>query len=267
MKSFYTILFVALISPMFYAQNIVYHDFVGYLTTSDGQKISFKLMIDKINSGDFDGFSITDYNGKDYTKSIISGSLDVKGNSLTFEEKGNLETASTAKESSFCYITATNLSIVTFGKSNIVKGKFVGLFQTGGVCARGDVLLVNTDELVDTIVIEKPIVSMPQSSASQKADEQVQDFIMTSNEELLVKEWSNNTDIEIWDANLEDGDAVSIFVDDVLIKENVVLKNRKAIIELPDNKESFRLKIVALNEGSVGINTLNFKFKDATNNE
>ena len=51
-----------------------------------------------------------------------------------------------------------------------------------------------------------------------------------------------------------------------LIKENVVLKNRKAIIELPDNKESFRLKIVALNEGSVGINTLNFKFKDATNN-
>lgn len=253
MKLIAIILFVLFNLSLSFGQTSVQYNFSGIVTTSDGQMLSFKIVIDAIQSGGkFTGYSITNYKKKDYTKSLIKGTLNLKEKKISFQELSNVETKSTAQDSTFCYINAFDLDIEMFKKKNIIKGKFEGLFLSGEVCTTGAIVLVNKDvETLEFIIpVEEP-VSKPEKDIPF-------DSVMTSNEKLLVDNWKKDLTIELWDGSVEDNDAIAVYLNDKLIRKKVILKNVKNKIKLPTTENTFQIKIVALNEGNSGINTLNF---------
>jgi hypothetical protein len=263
MKLFSTTFLLMLIIPFGFGQTNDSYAFAGVLTTSDGQVMSFKLVVNELNEGRFKGYSATNYEGNDYTKSIVEGKLDLKEKKMSFKEISNTETTSTAEDSTFCYISASNLTIEISDKKNIIKGKFEGLFPSGKICATGALVLINKDVL-DKIVIEnKPKQNTPVSSTSEIKASTVTDSIFTSNEVLLINEWKNGLTLEVWDGDLQDNDEIAIYLNNVLKRNKIVLMHKKTIIDLPPNNQNFKIKIVALNEGRSGKNTINFKLKNA----
>ena len=74
----------------------------------------------------------------------------------------------------------------------------------------------------------------------------------------------NKISLEVWDGYFQDDDRISIYLNNELIEENLVLRNDKQVIALPQDKSKYLLKIVALNEGSSGINTVNFRLKNSS---
>ena len=231
--------------------------------TSDKQMMSFKIVINKFEEGGkFKGYSMTNYKeNNDYTKSAIQGVLNLKEKKMSFNEKGNLETTSTAQDSTFCYIHASNLTIVKNKNKYIIKGTFKGVFSSGKTCANGTVFLINNDGLFQQ---KKPV---KQTAINNKKENSISsDSIMTSNEKLVINTWDSELKIAIWDGNVEDNDEIAVYVNNQLIKEKIILKKKRFIIKLPSEKNHFNLKIVALNQGNSGINTLNFKLRHAGSN-
>lgn len=261
MKLFSATFLLMAISQACFGQNTDSYDFIGLLTTSDGQVMSFKLMVNEIKDGKFKGYSATDFEGDNYTKSTIEGELNLKEKKMSFREISNTETTSTAEDSTFCYITASNLTIDYSGKKNIIKGKFQGVFPSGKVCATGSVFLVNEDVLENIVKENKPAHN---GSESKKTEVKVHtDSVFTSNDVLLITAWGNDLTIEVWDGDLQDNDEIAIYLNDVLKREKVILKHIKTTIALPSKENKFSLKIVALNEGRSGKNTLYFSLKNA----
>ncbi len=260
MKSFYTLVFHLFISFVSIGQNSIQYDFRGVITTSDSQMMSFKIVIDQLKiGGEFTGYSVTNYKKKDQTKSFIKGVLNIKENKMSFKELRNMETHSSASDSTFCYIHTSELTIEVHKKKNIIKGKFKGVFPSGKVCTTGAVVMVNDDVLKD-IKFPKP---SSQKTISIPKKHTPPDSIMTANENLLVTNWKGDLTMELWDGGKrQDGDAIAIYLNDRLIRDKVVLKHDKTILKLPSNENRFHLKIIALNEGSAGINTLKFRFNN-----
>jgi len=266
MKYFSITLLLMATFPVCFGQSSGYKDFIGFLRTSDGQVINFKLMIGEIKGRTFKGYSATNYNSSDYTKSIIEGEIDLKENKMSFKEISNTETKSTAEDSTFCYITASNLTIQISDKKNILKGKFEGLFPSGKVCATGVLMLVNGDVLNDSIIENEPKLNQTACAKIEAKDSTIADSVFTSNEVLLVNEWKTGLAIEVWDGDHQDNDEIAIYLNDKL-QRKVVLMHKKTVINLLAKGDKFRLKIVALNEGRSGKNTLNFRLKNASTNK
>lgn len=262
MKLFSTTLLLMVITTFCFGQNPNY-EFKGFLTTSEGQLMSFKLMMTEIKEGKFKGYSATNYEGSDYTKSIIEGELDLNEKKMSFKELSNTETTSDAEDSTFCYINASYLTIEISVDKNIIKGKFEGVFPSGQSCATGSLILVNEDNLEDIQRTNEPVPNKTISANIEVKDPTVSDSLFTSNEVLSINEWQEGLTIEVWDGNIQDNDEIAIYLNDELKREKVVLRHKKALIDLPPNESKFRVKIVALNEGLSGKNTLNFRLRNA----
>jgi len=285
-----------MIIPFCYAQKPDSYEFVGVLMTANTQAMSFKVIVNEIKDGAFKGYSITDYEGKDYTKSAIEGELNLSDKKMSFKEVGNLETISTENEENFCYISASNLVIETSKKKNTIKGKFEGLFPSGKSCASGVILLVNKDDLKGLkTTFPKPMVtnvptkdSMVLTVIDNLAEEDTiqvagasqgialedvktnileDSLTLTSNEKLMINQWGNDASIILWDGERQDYDAVSVYLNGKLIRERIILKRTAAVVSLPTEDSVFQLKIIALNEGLSGLNTLNFRLENVGNEQ
>lgn len=262
MKLFSSVFSLILVSQALFGQNTVNQEFTGIIAISGGEKISYKLIIEEIENGIFRGFTISNFEGEDYTKTKIKGKLSLDDLSMSFEELDNVETKSSAEASTFCYVSAPNLKIRILKNKNIIAGKFLGLFPSGEECAGGIILLTNGGDLrkIEKMNVEKPVTieKMPVKKSLEF------DSVLTSNEKLEIVNRDNKISLEVWDGYFQDDDRISIYLNDELIEENLVLRNDKQAIALPQDKSKYLLKIVALNEGSSGINTVNFRLKNSS---
>lgn len=239
-----------------FGQTENFQEYTGILKTSEGQVIQLKLLLKEVKDGQFSGYTVTDYNGENYTKSTIDGKINISDNLFSFWEVGNTETKSQVQDSSFCFIKAPNLKIQNFGSKQLVSGLFTGEFASGKSCASGTIILthVNRVDSVSTLKNENN-----QDKREEKAYVKQDDSVLSANDEIKARISGNTVFLKLWDGNKQDKDMVAVYVNDIVVKEKVILRNKKIIIELLDIKAGDKLKIVALNEGFAGRNTLNFQ--------
>ena len=105
------LIIITFISTNIYSQNTF--SYLGTLILSNNTPISFSLELQEDN-GIVNGYSITNINTPDETKSEISGLYFKKDKSFQLQETQILQTKSEAALNTFCYISM-NLSF---------KGKF-----------------------------------------------------------------------------------------------------------------------------------------------
>ena len=102
---------------------------------------------------------------------------------------------------------------------------------------------------------------------TQKPTAKKVDVVLRSNDKLVIESKKNIILIKIWDGNIEDNDIISIYLNDKIFKENIILKKKKRSLSVPMIKGDSKLKIVAINEGDSGINTVNFSIKNTHNSK
>jgi len=244
-------------------------EFMGTLAITGGDVLSYKIVFNQTTNNEFTGYSITDFYGKNLTRTSIIGKYDTINNTFSFHELKNINTKMNLADSTFCFVTTKTLKIRNIKGNKIISGAFKGAFPSGESCAEGMIYLVESKlaEKIKAMTDTKPISSdstfIVKDNKVKKSNQMiiVKDTIkvLTSNQNLLMEHWSKNVSIEVWDGSVPDNDMIRIFLNDKILKENITLTSQKEIINLPSTESKFKLKFVALNEGYSGLNTLDFK--------
>jgi hypothetical protein len=249
--------FISIINPNFSQTEDIKQTFTGFMKLTSGQTIDIKIRIDSLANNNFQGTSITDYNGSNYTKSNIEGFVDLNHKKMNFKELRNTETLSKAKDSTFCYLSCPSLIIDTIANKYWISGIFTGNFLSGKICATGKIFLLSDDTIKTIVESQESINPIPTETTQAKHDTSFQ-----MNETLEINHWNNFTYLEIWDGNIEDDDAITIYLNNKIFIKKLIIGNQKKEIQLPDNQDLFEIKIKAKNEGKIGTNTLKFKLHD-----
>lgn len=244
--------------------------YIGTITTSSQQIYSYKISFKVDKNGKLTGTSTTDIYGKNKTTSQIVGKIDEKNNRISFYETNNTTTKSFANENSFCFISIENIAIKKEKNKNIIMGEYIGKFKNNQECSKGNIYLINTKNIEDKLnnIIDKLNIS---EDSLQKLSEIVSEPKITGNIPTLKSNetkkinWSlDKIYLEVWDGSVEDNDAISIYFNNKLIANNLIITKEKTNFIIPFEEKSGILKIVATDEGTVQMNTVNFMFKHNT---
>ena len=149
----FLILVIALISTKNYSQNTF--SYLGTLLLNNNSPINFSLELEE-NNGIVNGYSITNINTPDETKSEISGLYFENNKSFQLQETQILQTKSEAALNTFCYINM-NLSFKGKFGSKRLEGTFIGNFLDNKECASGKILLMEKTKLNKKICLQKGI--------------------------------------------------------------------------------------------------------------
>ena len=119
--------------------------YLGTLILSNNIPISFQLELEE-QYGIVNGYSITNINTPDATKSEISGLYFKSDNSFQLQETQILHSLSEAPLNTFCYI---NMNLAFKGKfgSKRLEGTFIGNFLDSTQCASGRIILMEEKKL------------------------------------------------------------------------------------------------------------------------
>ncbi len=259
---FIAIIVSFLITSLIHAQKNDY-EFIGAITTSSESIISYKLHFSVNKDGSIEGESTTDFYGSNITKSKVSGSINRAKTRISFSETQNISTKSEEDESIFCYIHTENLRIRTVKGKNVIQGHFEGKYPSGEDCEYGIIYLVSSSILEELNIDEDSIRKLDSIYTNMNKPQKEKKHLLRSNEELSVEWHSKFIEFEIWDAFREDGDMIDIYINDVLTKKHLLTKNEKQLIRSPIKDEQVTIRIVAVNEGKEGSNTVKYTFKDA----
>lgn len=241
-----------------FTQNTLKNEFVGVIKTSDEDIISYKINFTELENGKIEGFSYTDFYGKNYTKSKIVGTL--KESKLSFKEIGNVSSKSKEDIETFCFIHVENLKIKTINEKRIIQGKFKGLYSSGKSCTNGTIYLAGAELLEELNLNTDSLKKIDSLFRFKKAENDIK--LIKANDRVNMHWVSDRIILHVWDSYTEDNDIVNIYFNDILIEENLVIKNNKKVIEIPFTETNGIIKIVAINEGYTGTNTVNFILKD-----
>jgi hypothetical protein len=250
------------------SQNVNDFEFIGTITVKGGEKLSYKIVFNQVKDNNIKGYSITDLYGENLTKTLIEGKYDTVNNVLSFNELSNTYTKVDAADSTFCFVSAKKLKIKNINGSKIITGEFKGMFPSGEECAEGKIFLAESKVIkkiqsaVDSIKIHQDSIDTVHDSVNVKVFNKQQKMVLMSNDELLIKYLGTDLTLEIWDGAIPDNDKISIYLNDEIFKENITLTNNKKMFNLPAGEDKFKLKIVALNLGNAGVNTVTFAVKD-----
>jgi hypothetical protein len=211
----------------------------------------FEIQIDNSITGE----SITDIYGKDKTKSIITGNYNAQKNTLSFKEIQNSTTKSKALKEEFCFIESQDLQLKKIGDKKILTGKFNGRLPNGRLCAKGKIFLTSKENSIIEPINKSSLDSILNAKLTFKT--------LVANNSISIPWKSKTLNFYVWDGSNEDNDVISIYYNNTLIRENIILKNKKERITIPitSNSES-KLKIQAVSLGKEGKNTVNLLFVD-----
>ncbi len=238
-----------------FAQQENKNSYVGYITTENKQTISYQLVFEIQIDNSITGESITDIYGKDKTKSIITGNYNAQKNTLSFKEIQNSTTKSKALKEEFCFIESQDLQLKKIGDKEILTGKFNGRLPNGRLCAKGKIFLTSKENSIIEPINKSSLDSILNAKLTFKT--------LVANNSISIPWKSKTLNFYVWDGSNEDNDVISIYYNNTLIRENIILKNKKERITIPitSNSES-KLKIQAVSLGKEGKNTVNLLFVD-----
>ena len=256
MKSIFCLLL--LLPQVMYSQIASTNTYIGYLTTTSKDIITYQIDFDLKADNSISGESTTDIYGKNKTKSLIKGNYNDDKKLYSFKEINNTTTKSASSKEEFCFIECNDLKLKTLAGKEVLVGKFVGRYPNGESCAMGSIYLTNKN------VLEKEKINF--SAMDSLLNNKLEYKSINSKNSISIPWQSKSINFFVWDGSNEDNDVISIYFNDILIKENLSIKNKKEHIEIPLKKEGKGIvKIKAVSSGKEGKNTVNILFVDGTN--
>jgi len=261
--------------------------YLGSLSYGDDNIISYKLQF-TVNRGVLKGFSTYDFYGKNSTKSRIEGVLSKNGKRLSFKEVKKISSNSVVDDSSFCFVTVSDLRIKKIIDYKIINGVFIGEFPNGNQCASGTISLasniekelklfegkiINYEDSTGRIILPENLDSIVKKFNFKKVDSSILNSNLPLTKLKILKKGINETIIwpsniiyiQIWDGSTEDGDIINIYFNEELIEKNIEIKKEQKIFAFPFEQDSAIFKIEAVDNGSLGINTVNLLLKNNIN--
>ena len=238
---------------------LVYKGFV--VVNSSGAIYPYELQFAH-NDKEIDGFSITNQGFQDETKNRIQGLYYSNKKSLIVQEMSIVETNSIEELDMFCYL---QLDLIKNNKK--LNGTFIGYFNDSIVCAQGEVFLMEDKILkkklkklnkklskTDTLELKK-IIKNPEI-LKEKININSIDTLTMTNEDTCSISISSPFVFSIWDDKKEDGDIVKILVNNEVILDDFMLKNKKHNITFDDSTQKTSIQIIAKNVGDRPPNTV-----------
>lgn len=267
--NYFFIFFLALQSFLVKGQSNNY-EFIGNLQLPDKNTISYKLNFNLKENGTLSGETITDFSGEHRTVSKISGNLSKNKKTISFSETKNISTKSTYDNANFCFVNVTNASIKIKTDKSIIQGDFIGKFPNGKKCAEGNILLFGSKQLYKKIeeVSKKISQVKPNDTKIQEGldaktlENEANNNILKSEDKLRINWNADHIVFDIWDTQKEDGDKISILINGVVFKRNIIVSNSKQTFSFPFKDSELTLTIIAENEGGLPSNTAQLLLKD-----
>jgi hypothetical protein len=258
MRNTLTLIFIIL-SSFVYSQNTF--SYLGTLLLSNNTPISFSMELQEQN-GIVNGYSITNLNTPDETKSEISGLYFKKDKSFQLQETQILSTQSEAALNTFCYINMTLSFKGKFGSKRL-EGNFTGNFLDSTECASGKIVLMERTKLEKKI--EKIKKKIEKKIEKEKIDttQVLQTQILKDGNDFTVNWESEKLKLFIWDANKEDGDKIQLTINGNIMLDNFETKNKRKKIKYKLQEGENTIEITALSLGSSPPNTSRIELVDS----
>ena len=238
-------------------------NYSGIITLENGTPLMFEMEFIQ-DKGIVNGFSITGKGTPDETKSDISGIFNKNTKTYKLKETQVLSTNSEADLNTFCYI---HIEITEVGKLSLKRyeGKFTGYFTNGDKCASGKIILMEKEKLEKKVEKIKKKVEK-KIEKKKKKEEKINVMstkVLKDGDDMLIKCYSDKITIYIWDANQEDGDKISLVVNDQYLLKDFTTKRKRKKIKYKLKKGENIIEITAVNLGSNPPNTSRIEIVDS----
>lgn len=238
------------------------YEYIGAIKLNDSAFISYKITFSETD-GLLQGYSVTDLGGSHETMSYLTGTYDAEQDAIDFYESGIIYTKSYVTQNDFCYVHFKG-RLKKLDDRQGIQGSFEGLYDNGESCIDGTIEMLSfnkvlkrakrLDRKIDrTILISKEKrdkVNLVKDLESTRVN------MLNKDEVLNVFVEKDSIMLRLYDAGQEDGDRISMWVDDTILLEDYTVKNtpREVLISLEKPETSVRIE--ALSSGSIGANTV-----------
>jgi len=261
MKNYLLIISILYTSCLFSQKTEKYS---GIITLENGTPLMFEMEFIE-DKGMVNGFSITGKGTPDETKSDVSGIFNKNTKTYKLKETQVLSTNSEADLNTFCYI---NMEITEKGKLSLKRyeGNFTGYFINGDTCASGNIILMEKEKLEKKVEKIKKKVEKKIEKKKKKEEEKINVMstkVLKDGDDMLIKCYSDKITIYIWDANQEDGDKISLVVNDKYLLKDFTTKRKRKKIKYKLKKGENIIEITAKNLGSTPPNTSRIEIVDS----
>ena len=256
---FIAILFLILSVNLGFSQNTF--SYLGTLILTNNTPISFCLELQEDN-GIVNGYSITNINTPDETKSEISGLYFKKDKSFQLQETQILQTKSEAALNTFCYINMNISFKVKFGTKHL-EGTFTGNFLDSIECARGKIILMEKTKLEKRIKKIKKKVEKKYNEKYQDTSLVRKTQILKDGDDFTINWNSKKLKLFMWDANKEDGDKIQLKINGNIILSDYETKHKRKRIKYKLEEGENIIKITATNLGISPPNTSRIELVDS----
>ena len=257
----YNLTFILLFFTFLLNAQIKTFSYLGTLILSNNTPISFQLELEEQN-GIVNGYSITNINTPDKTKSEISGLYFKSDNSFQLQETQILKTSSEAPLNTFCYL---NLNLAFKGKfgSKRLEGTFIGNFLDSTQCASGKIILMEEKKLIKKIEKVKKKIDKKANKTLAETNQMQQTKILKDGDNFTVKWESNKVKLYIWDANQEDGDKITLKINGDIILHDFETKNKRKKLKYQLEDGENIIEITSTNLGASPPNTSRIELVDS----
>tara|TARA_B100000767_G_C19644193_1_gene483881 strand:+ start:185 stop:1003 length:819 start_codon:yes stop_codon:yes gene_type:complete len=233
-----------------YSQNTF--SYLGTLILTNNKPISFSLELQE-KDGIVNGYSITNIKTNNETKSEISGLYFKSSKSFQLQETKILQTKSEAALNSFCYLSM-NLSIKGKLVRKRLEGNFTGNFLDSIKCATGKIIMMERTKI--NKLINKLDTKKKETSFVIKTQ------VLKEEDSYKINWKSNKIKIFIWDANIEDGDKITLSINSNIILEDFETTNERKKIKYKLVEGENTIEIKATNLGKSPPNTSYIEMED-----
>ena len=251
------LLFTILLSQFTTAQ-IKEHKYFGTIILENNAPMSFSLdLIEK--DGKVSGYSMTNHDTEDETKSEIQGLYFKEDKTFQLQETQIIYTKSEKPINSFCYIRM-NLKIKNRFTKKRIEGNFTGNFLDSSFCANGKIMLMEKSFIEKKIKkIEKKIDKLKKKEAKKEI---TKTKILKDGDSFNINWTSKYITIKIWDSNQEDGDEINLSINDNLILDKYKTTNKSKRIKYKLLEGQNRIVIEATSLGTSPPNTSRIELID-----
>lgn len=259
----FKILIVLIISINFCSAQTRNYNYVGTLLMKNRPPISFALELYE-QDGNVSGYSITNKNTVDETKSEIKGIYFKKNKTFQIQEIQIITTKSEAPINSFCYIRM-NLQLKRMLNQKRLEGNFTGNFLDSSLCAEGKIMLIEKSVIERKIKkIKNKIEKIKNEKLAKQNDSSriIQTQIIKDGDDIDLSWESKFLILKVWDSNQEDGDKINLIINNNVILDNFETKNKPKRIKYRLIKGENTINIQAINTGSSPPNTSRIELID-----
>ena len=244
-------------------------ELLGGIILDQNQLISYKIEFNLEKNNYIQGYSYTDIEGENETKSYIRGYYNEKSGNIEFKESDILYTKSQFLPEEFCFISFKG-KFKGDTKKKFLDGKFIGIYDDKDTCGTGSIKLVGTKFMEKKVKkIYKKIKKIKKVDSIVKEEIKPENYLkkfsetkIKSGEKVSVFVYSSKIDVDIWDYGIEDGDIITILKNNKpVLKDFKVTRKKKRITLLLDKKENL-FKIITVNSGKLETNTTKLKLYD-----